>query len=172
MSDADSKRLPPGSTGAPETGVYGAALRGAAAAPDPGKGAGGAGEPEALPGAEALAQALELAYEAARRITAQFGTALDLPARRKVSRAFDRALSPRDKRRGRKRDRRITAAVEDYEAGMRGQVLYQKHIPGYSAMGSYRRESARRRLNEAIRSRRRRDDQAGQVSPGGMPTGI
>jgi hypothetical protein len=133
-------------------------LRAAAAAPDPGKGARGAGESEALTVADALAQALELAHEAAGRITAQFGTPLDHAARRKVSRSFDRALSPRDqRRRGRKRDARITAAVQDYEAGMRGQALYQKHIAGYSGMGRYRRESARRRLNEAIRSRRRRE---------------
>jgi hypothetical protein len=133
-------------------------MRGVAAAPACTGAGAGAGESEAPARADALAQALELAQEAAGRITAQFGTALDLAALRKVSRAFDRALSPRDhRRRGRKRDKRITAAVEDYEAGMRGQVLYQKHIPGYSGMGRYRRESARRRLNEAIRSRRRRE---------------
>ena len=120
----------------------------------------GAGRREAIaePAPDALAQALDLAREAAAHIIAQFGTTLDNVARRKVSRAFDRALIPRDKRRrGRKRDARITAAVQDYEAGMRGHQLYVKHITGYSGMGRYRREHAQRRLNEAIRSRSRRD---------------
>jgi len=43
---------------------------------------------------------------------------------------------------------------------MRGHELYLKHVPGYSGMGRYRRESARRRLNEAARSRCRRDRHA------------
>lgn len=65
-------------------------------------------------------------------------------------------LKHEKRRRGRKRDAAITAAVADYEAGMRGQQLYQKHIRGYSGMGRYRRQAVIRRLNEAIRSRRRR----------------
>lgn len=89
---------------------------------------------------------------------------LDHAARLKVSRAFERVLVPHEKRRrGRKRDATITAAVADYEAGMRGQGLYQKHIRGYSGMGRYRRQSAIRTLNESIRSRRRRD-QAGPAT--------
>jgi hypothetical protein len=109
-------------------------------------------------GTDALTQALELAREAAAGITAQFGTALDRAARVKVSRAFDRVLVPREKRPpGRKRKAAITAAYLDWKAGMRGHQFYLKHIPGYSGMGRYRRECAQRRLNEAIRSRRRRD---------------
>jgi hypothetical protein len=114
-------------------------------------------------GSDALARALELASEAAARITAQFGTALDNAARQKVSRAFERALLPREKRqRGRKRKAAITAAYEDWKAGMQGHQLYRKHIPGYSGMGRYRRDCAQRRLNEAIRSRRRRDHPAAE----------
>lgn len=105
---------------------------------------------------DASAQALELAREAAARIAAQFGTALDRAARLKVARAFERVLVPREKRPpGRKRKAAITAAYEDWKAGMRGHQLYRKHIPGYSGMGRYRRECAQRRLNEAIRNRRR-----------------
>lgn len=103
-----------------------------------------------------------MAREAAKRFCSQFGTALDHASWLKVSRAFEQVLVPYEKRRGRKRDAAITAAVADYEAGMRGQALYQKHIRGYSGMGRYRRESARRRLNEAIRSRRRRDHSAAE----------
>jgi hypothetical protein len=103
-----------------------------------------------------------MAREAAKRFCSLFGTALDHASWLKVSRAFEQVLVPYEKRRGRKRDAAITAAVADYEAGMRGQALYQKHIRGYSGMGRYRRESARRRLNEAIRSRRRRDHPAAE----------
>lgn len=117
----------------------------------------------ALGSSDAFAQALELAREAAARITAQFGTALDRARRVKISRAFDRALLPREKRPpGRKRKAAITSAYQDWKAGMRGHQLYRKHIPGYSGMGRYRRECAQRRLNEAIRNRRRRDHPAAE----------
>lgn len=110
------------------------------------------------PTPDVVSQALELAREAAARITAQFGTALDRAARLKVARAFERVVVPREKRRpGRKRKAAITAAVTDYEAGMRGVELYRKHIPGYSGMSHYRRLAKQRTLAEAIHSRRRRE---------------
>jgi hypothetical protein len=113
---------------------------------------------DAAAGRGALVQALETAREAAERIVAQHGAALDYADRLKVSRAFGRVLIPGPQRpRGRKRSAAITATYEDSQRGMCGQRLYQKHIRGYSGMNRYRRESARRRLNEAIRSRSRRE---------------
>lgn len=138
--------------GGPDAAAVGteANLSAGPCAADPSNGAPGS--------SDALTQALELAREAAAGITAQFGTALERAGRVKVSRAFGRVLVPREKRPpGRKRKAAITAAYLDWKAGMRGHQLYLKHIPGYSGMGRYRRECAQRRLNEAIRSRRRRD---------------
>ena len=107
---------------------------------------------------DALEQALRVAREAAGHLLAQFGTALDHAARLKVSRAFERVLITRDKRpRGRKRRKYITAAYEDWKAGIHGHQLYKKHIPGYSGMSRYRRPAAIKRLNDAILKRRRRD---------------
>ena len=84
-----------------------------------------------------------MARQTAERITTQFGAALDRSARQRVSRAFERMLVPREnRRRGMKRTAMITTAYEDWKAGLRGQSLYQKHIPGCSAMSQYRREYA------------------------------
>ena len=150
MSGGESKQLPPRPGVAPEVEGFGKP-------DDCGKAAVGPGATAAAARDE-LAQAMELAREAAGQIVVQLGPGLDRAARLKVARAFERVLVQREKRRrGRKRDAAITAAVADYEAGMRGQQLYQKHIRGYSGMGRYRRQSAIRTLNEAIRSRRRRE---------------
>jgi hypothetical protein len=60
------------------------------------------------------------------------------------------------RRPGRKRSAEITAALADWEAGLRGLQLYQKHIPRWDKMTHWRRRIAAEQLRGAISTRRRR----------------
>jgi len=64
------------------------------------------------------------------------------------------------RRRGRRPSADITAAVADWNAGMRGKRLYEKHIAGYLKLSDWRRRDKGQRLLSAIRTRRRRDKYA------------
>jgi hypothetical protein len=57
---------------------------------------------------------------------------------------------------GRKESQRITAALFDYDAGLRGIELYKRHIPRYDSMNRYRRRCETQRLNDALHKRQRR----------------
>jgi hypothetical protein len=74
----------------------------------------------------------------------------------------------------RKRQDATTDAYEDWKAECAPLALHEAHR-GYSDMGRYRRECARRRLNEGIRSRHRREqtlDVGGLISAEGGPDWI
>jgi hypothetical protein len=74
---------------------------------------------------------------------------------------------------GRKRRKEITAALADWNAGMRGIALYRKHIAGFDRMSCWRRKAKSRSLMDAIHARKRREQRrrtreaeiaAGQIS--------
>ena len=108
------------------------------------------------PPSDALSLACKLVAETAERIASQLGTLLDRGDRQKVSRTFDRALLPR-RTPGRKRKKSITAAFEDWKAGMRGTALYRKHIPRWDKHSNWRRRGEQRAFMDAIYSRQRRN---------------
>lgn len=107
--------------------------------------------------ADALKAAAERAAQAAREIIRQFDVVGKATRKElyKVVRAFQTELLPRRKS-GRKPRAEITAAFMDWKAGVRGVRLYERHIPNYARLSSWRREDKKRRLMAAIRSRRRR----------------
>lgn len=113
--------------------------------------------PSCKPSPDHDAQAKSLVTEFARNLATEFGD-LDRPARLRLVNITRRELL-RAKPRGRKPDPRITAAYEDWMKGMRGVALYRKHILGYDQMSEWRRRGESRKLMEAIRSRRRQNDQ-------------
>jgi hypothetical protein len=97
-----------------------------------------------------------MATEAARAILSGHENILDRKARLRITAAFRRVLFP-PKRPGRRPRASITSAYEDFRRGVRGPTLYRKHIPGFAAMGFWRRQGESRKLMEALRSRRRRE---------------
>jgi len=109
----------------------------------------------ALTSAE-LAQLCHQASDAARVILTGREHILDGRARLRLASAFRRMLRPA-RRPGRKPKASITAACDDFKAGLRGTALYQKHIPGFDRMSRWRRCVESRKLREAIRSRLRRE---------------
>jgi len=78
---------------------------------------------------------------------------LSLAERKKVTRAFNRAVLPRRE----KKSSWIDNAYRDYKAGMRGLTLYAKHVPGYEKLGGLRREQRQRRLRQALAKRAERE---------------
>jgi hypothetical protein len=97
-----------------------------------------------------------LATDAARAIVAAHEELLDSRAKLRIAAAFRRVLLPPN-RPGRRPRASITSAYEDFKRGVHGPKLYRKHIPGFDAMGHWRRQGESRKLMEAIRSRRRRE---------------
>jgi hypothetical protein len=78
-----------------------------------------------------------------------------LRERMKAVRAFKSAFIPK-KRPGRKPKEAVTAAYEEWKAGMRGLVPYRKHIPNWEKRSRWRRQVEQRALLDAIYSRERR----------------
>jgi len=107
-----------------------------------------------------IAAAISAARDAGRSIRTVLG---DMPsshvARRRVVVAFRREIIPPG-RPGKKKRAVVTAAVADWEAGLRGVQLYQKHIPRWDKMSHWRRRIASEQLRDAISTRRRRDRQS------------
>jgi hypothetical protein len=112
---------------------------------------------------QALAAAVEIGQAFARRYRE-----LDRQQRSHIARAIRAQLLPPG-RRGSKRKKEITAAHEDWRAGMRGVELCRKHIPGYDKMGYWKRKAKGRTLMSNIHTRERRD-KAKRQSPGGQNT--
>jgi len=69
---------------------------------------------------------------------------------------FRAGVVPR-RRAGRRPKAQVTAAYQDWKAGMRGVALFRKHIPGWQKHNRYRRIAEEKRLMDAIRSRYRRE---------------
>jgi hypothetical protein len=72
----------------------------------------------------------------------------------KLVSTFRAGVVPR-KRPGHHPKPQITAAYLDWKAGMSGEALYEKHIPGWKKHHRYRRIGEQKTLMDAIRSRRR-----------------
>ena len=164
-------------SGVPQAGGFGASPDSGTGSPPPQVEQDRERPQGAVPEPDALAEALLLAREAGAQVATRFGAAMNRSARQKVSRAFTRALLLLERRKGgRKRNSRISAAYEDHKAGVRGLRLYSKHIAGYDRMSRWRRWAEARKLNEAIRSRSRRDkarqhrDDAAELAPLGEST--
>ena len=69
---------------------------------------------------------------------------------------FRSALIPR-RRAGRKSKARVTAAYQDWKAGVRGVELYRRHIRNWNKLTQWRRRSEQRTLMAAIYTRQRRE---------------
>jgi len=72
-------------------------------------------------------------------------------ARLLVATAVRRAVVPRRKP-GRKNPN-IDSAWPDYQRGVRGLKLYQRHIPGHANMNRYHRSAEEHRLLDGLRKR-------------------
>lgn len=106
-------------------------------------------------------RARKAATEAGRQIVNEFGQ-LDRRERVGIIRVFRSQLIP-PRKPGRRPSKEVTAAHEDWQAGMRGTELYRKHIPGFDRMNRYRRNAMIRALLDAIRSRERRKNRGKTV---------
>ncbi len=112
-----------------------------------------AGEDHGIP--SQLSRAIAIAEQAGKEITERFSN-LAPHERRKVVTQFRRQLFSAGKP-GRRRSKEITAAYADWINGMRGLVLYRKHIPEFDRMGFWKRKVKTRALLDAIRTRKRRE---------------
>lgn len=75
----------------------------------------------------------------------------------RIAREFHRLTMPRRKS-GRKRKSSITLALQAWLEGERNShALAMKYVPGYASMSRWRREAMRRRLMDAVKKRRDRD---------------
>jgi hypothetical protein len=110
------------------------------------------GSPAAAEGL--LTEAVAMAERSGQEIAAKF-RGLAPYQRRSVITAFRRQFFPPGKP-GRRRSKEITAAYNDWAAGMRGLGLYRKHIHRFDRMGHWQRKVKTRALMDAIRSRKRR----------------
>ena len=106
-----------------------------------------------------LAAAIAIAAQAGGKIAAKF-RALGPRERRSIVTAFRREVIPPGKP-GRERRKEITAAYMDWKAGMCGVELYRKHLLRYDRMGHWERKVKTRALMDAIRARKRRDEDKG-----------
>jgi hypothetical protein len=108
--------------------------------------------------ANRLRLAKEQADEAGRQIARQIGND-GKTSRKELSKivgAFRSALLPQ-RRVGRKPSAEITAAYQDWVAGMPAQQLRRTHIRNYARLAGWRRDKKVRALMAALRARRRRD---------------
>ncbi len=111
-----------------------------------------------------LKLAKEQAAEAARQIACQTGIE-GRTSRNELSKvvaAFRSALLPK-RRVGRKPSAEITAAYQDWIAGMPAQQLRRTHIRNYARLAGWRREKKAKALMAALRARRRRDSSRSPV---------
>jgi hypothetical protein len=136
------------------------------------------GDADALPKTDAsgkpagdISRACRLASDAGCRIRQQCGPIADQRARLRLMAAFRSALvTPR--RPGRMPSARITAAYEDWLAGLRGVPLFRKHIRRFDKLSHWRRIVEQRQLLAAINSRHRRQQprkSGASSSPGREP---
>jgi hypothetical protein len=105
---------------------------------------------------DAAKEACRIVCNSAARVASQFGDLLGRKDLSKVLAAFRRTLLPA-RRRGRRREERITKAHKDWRAGIRRIALYRAHIPGWGKHNRYRRRAEEKALMDAIRSRERRE---------------
>ena len=112
--------------------------------------------PPSKPISDALAAAKEKATGMGHEIREQFGQSLTREDYIRVARVFRSAILPKRKP-GRRPKAQVTAAYQDWKAGVRGVALFRKHIPGWEKHGEWRRKAEDRALMDAIRSRRRRE---------------
>ncbi len=78
------------------------------------------------------------------------------PKRLRTARFIHRRLVPPKGPSGRPRQRRLDAALVDYENGVRGVALYKKHIPNWDRLSKWQRRIAQERLSNALTKRRTR----------------
>jgi hypothetical protein len=102
-----------------------------------------------------LSEVASIAEQAGKNIAERFRN-LTPQQRRTVVTQFRCQLFPPGKP-GRKRSKEITAAYADWAKGMRGVALYQKHLPRFDRMGHWERKVKTRALLDAIRTRKRRE---------------
>jgi len=112
--------------------------------------------PPPKPISEALSVAKEKATRIAHEIREQFGESLTREDYILVARAFHSAVVPKRKP-GRRPKAQVTAAYQDWKAGVRGVALFRTHIPGWDKHSKWRRKHEARALLDAIGSRRRRE---------------
>ena len=105
----------------------------------------------------AMGLTLESAEEI--RLTMSNCGGLSRPELARICRKFRTGLTDR-KRAGRRPSKDITAAYEDWLAGMRGKELYAKHITNYAKLNHWRRKDLSEKLMSALRSRKRRRTRA------------
>lgn len=108
-----------------------------------------------------LKYAMDLTLESAEeiRLTMSKGGGLSRAELARICRKFRSGLTDR-KRAGRRPSKDITAAYEDWLAGMRGKELYSKHVTNYAALSHWRKRDLSEKLMSALRSRKRRKKRA------------
>ena len=105
--------------------------------------------------------------KAGQAIRQSYGRPLTLHEIAQLQRALQARLRPARKS-GRKRQARITAAVRDYKAGLRGLPLYAKHIPGHEKLSELARTKFEHNLIDAVTKRIKHDKKRRSKPP---PTG-
>jgi hypothetical protein len=105
---------------------------------------------------EAFPAAKEMAARAANEIRRQFGQDLTREEYQRLVSFFRAGIVPR-RQPGRRPKPQVTAAYLDWKAGMRGEALYEKYIPGWKKHHRYRRIGEQKTLMDAIRNRYRRE---------------
>jgi len=105
---------------------------------------------------EIFATAKERTARAVNDIRREFGQTLTREEALKLVSLFRAGVVPR-RRAGRRPKPQITAAYQDWKAGMRGVALFRKHIPGWKDHNRYHRIGEQKTLMDAIRSRYRRE---------------
>jgi hypothetical protein len=97
--------------------------------------------------------------------------ALPYAVRFKVVSAVRQAIIP--KRKPGRKNPNIDSAWPDYQRGVRGLKLYQRHIPGHSTMNQYHRAAEENRVLDGLRKRARRlQEQAGRPTTKAVDTSI
>jgi hypothetical protein len=107
---------------------------------------------------EAFTAAKQIALRAAAEIRSQFGNGFSRDDCQRLANAFRSGIVTKRKP-GRGQKAHITAALADWKAGMRGDDLCRTHIRGWDRHSIWRRKQEAKMLMDAIRSRRRRDNQ-------------
>lgn len=105
---------------------------------------------------EVLQRATEVAAKCASAIREEFGQSLTREDCSRLARAFQVAVIPKRKP-GRRPKPQVTAAYDDWKAGIRGAELYAKHIPSWTTHNRYRKIVEQKTLIDAIRARLRRN---------------
>jgi hypothetical protein len=113
--------------------------------------------PPVKPGSEALAAAKEKAIELGLlEFREHYGESLTRDGYVQVARAFRSAVVPKRKP-GRRPKAQVTAALEDWKTGLRGDALFRAHLPGWENKSKWRQRCESRALMDAIRTREKRD---------------